>query len=227
MKQEQLIAYSLILFIVIPLLITTLGGMMILSGSVEFFPYAKFLFSLTISLGLLLFTLKNFKVLYGWLFIFLISFFHSYSLRHSFLFEENHLIVNWLLIFVFFAGLVLCIKYIFLNKNLRSVRTLLFSIAGAVVFTGIFTLLLKITEHPLNKYMFFSDFSMGFMLFATIGIGFLITDIVLNAIANHYHLMPDLLTILPDQESDDELKDNESTDDDPVNNKEEDDQDPH
>jgi hypothetical protein len=215
MKQEQLIAYSLILFIVIPLLITTLGGMLILKGSTGFFPYAKFLFTLTVSLALLLFILKNFKMQFGWIYVLLISIFHTFTLRHSFLFNEINLALNTVMIIAFFIGIMLCIRYIFLNKNLRSVRTLVFSLMGAITFTIIFTLLLLLAGHKIYSYRtLLADFSMGFMLFAIIGIGFLLTDIVLNAIADHYNLKPDFLTVLPpeDEDSDDVKTDKEDDD---------------
>ncbi len=210
MKQEQLIAYSLILFILIPLVITTLGGMMILSGSANFFPYAKFLIGLTVSLGLLLFILKNFKMLYGWGYILIVSIFQTFTLRHSFLFSDVSFLLNLLLVIVFLAGISLCIRYIFLNKDFRSIRTLTFSLSGAVVFTVMFSLLLIFTDHHITKNMFYSDFGMGFMLFAVIGIGFLLTDIVVNAIASRYHLKPDLLTVDPiDEDADDDDDDAE------------------
>jgi len=203
MKQEQLIAYSLILFIVIPLLISTLGGILILKGFVGFFPYAKFMYGLTVSLGLLLFILKNFHVLYGLIYIFVISLFHTFTLHKSFFFPDINPILSFLLILLFFAGLLLCIRFIFLNKNLRSIRTLVFSLAGAFVFTAVFTLLLKLARHPIYSYKELgNDFSIGFMLFATIGIGFLITDMVLNAFADRFHLKPDFLTVLPPDEND-------------------------
>jgi hypothetical protein len=215
MKQEQLIAYSLILFIVIPLIITTLGGMMILKGAAEFFPYAKFLFGLTVSLSLLLFTLKNFKILYGWMFTLVISLFHTVTLRHSFLFNEINLFFDFIILLAFFSCILLCIRYIFLNKVLRSVRTLTFALVGAFIFTVFFVILLLLSGHHVYGFrMIFSDFSMGFMLFAIIGIGFLLTDMVLNAIANHYHLNPDFLTVNPPNEKDAEESDVDKDSDD-------------
>jgi hypothetical protein len=215
MKQEQLIAYSLILFIVIPILITSLGGILILGGVSVFFPYAKFLYSLTVSLALLLFIRKNFHMRFAWTYVLFISLLHTFSLRHSYMFRDINLALDFVLIITFFVGIMLCIHYIFLNKNLRSIRTLLFSLMGAVVFTIVFALLLHLAGREIYDYKtFLSDFSMGFMLFATIGIGFLLTDIVLNAIANHYHLKPDFMTTLPPESEDSDAQNGDKDEDD-------------
>lgn len=197
MKQEQLISYSLLLLIVIPLIVTTLGGMIVLSSPVIFYRYAKFLYGLTISLGLLLFVLKNFRTYFAVYFIFAISVIESFFAKKGFLFNELHPFLGWVLIFVFYLGIGACIKYIFLSKSLRAVRTLLFSVMGAVVFTVVFIALQMLVHHQLHKTMLFSDFSMGFMLFAIIGIGFLFSDMIINGLAYKFNLRPDLQTPLP------------------------------
>ncbi|HPT72075.1 MAG TPA: hypothetical protein PLE74_07315 [Candidatus Cloacimonadota bacterium] len=214
MKQEQLISYSLIIFLVIPLIVTTLGGLLVLSNPVTFYQYAKFLYGLTISMGFLLFALRNVKIYIAWYYILLLSIILTLLLKNSFLFSEVGVFKTWLIIFVFYAGMIYCIKNIFLNRSLRSVRTLLFSVFGAVVFTIMFIILLMLAQRPLHKSMLFSDFGMGFMLFAIIGIGFLISDMILNALAFKFDLRPDLNSPLPPkEESDDQIIDDTDTSD--------------
>jgi hypothetical protein len=215
MRQEQFIVMSLMLMIVISLATTTLGGMMLLKTSGEFFRYAQFLYGLTLSLAILLFSLRNFKMLYSWAYVFMITLLYTFVTRKSFYFPDLNLLYSFLLIGMFYSGMVFTLQYVFNNPKLKAVRTLLFSVASAVVFMIVFALFMNLSGHPLlGKAMYSADFLTSFILFVIIGIGFSISDMLIIRLSMKLNVRPDLKSPNPHHRNDDQHRDDEEEDDD-------------
>jgi hypothetical protein len=183
MNESKLTAVKLFISLLVPLVAVTLGGFIVYQTPAAFFYAATgqattetngpvvIYYALTLVIALMLFLMRQ---RYKWTEIIA---FLSLSLVFSLSMQKmtpgvfRPLYLYFIPLLIFFGISWLVLKYIFLNRRVRVMRLLIFSLAEAAAFAAAFELQYVMLKLPADSVFLQAKFVSGLMLFIFMGVG--------------------------------------------------------
>jgi hypothetical protein len=221
MNEAKTIQARLFISLITPLLVVTLGGL-IVYGSVSafFFPAvnpamgesnapAAVYYGLTLVVALMFFLMRQGYKWTEFIAIAVMSVVFSISMQKMSQVLIVPIYIYIIPILVFFLLMWLVLKFVFLNKHMRQLRLLIFSIFGSGAFTLAFKLLYMLLHQPTNGAFVQSRFMSGLMLFICMGFGLSLAELMILKLEDRTRLKvnpQDTIKDKDDKEADDETK---------------------
>lgn len=183
MNESRNIMIKLLIAVLVPLLIVTLGGLIIYQTfAAFFFPAtetgiaesngpALIYYSLTFVIAVMFFLLRQGYKGFEFIALGLMALVYSISMQKMTPVVHRPIYIYFLPLLAFFIMLRFILKYIFLNKSFRSARLLLFSLLSAAAFTITFWLQYVLLRQMTEANFLQARFISGLMLFIFLGFG--------------------------------------------------------
>ncbi len=187
---KQANATKLFIALIIPLVVVTLGGIFIYKSVTAFF-FTKHLgvvqesngpaviyYSLTLVLALMFYFMREGLRGYEFAVYGSLSLVYSLSLSRITAIVGRPFFIYLIPMLLFFSLMWLVLKFIFLNRNFRSFRLLLFALLAAGAFSAAFIVQNLLLGALVTMQFVHSKFLSGLMLFIFMGFGFSLADYV-------------------------------------------------
>lgn len=191
MNEAKSITAKLFISIIIPLIIVTFGGLIVYQTPAAFFypsvnqvnaesngPAVTY-YALTFVIALMFFLMRQGYKLYEFIAIGAISMIYSLSLKKMTPLVTRHLYLFFVPLLAFFLIAWLVMKYVFLNKHIRSMRLLLFALLNSAAFTFAFWLQYILLRLRTDNMFLQSRFVSGLMLFIFMGFGLSMAEFII------------------------------------------------
>jgi hypothetical protein len=191
MNDAKLIPLKLLIALIVPLLMVTLGGFITYHNITDFFfpnnapgsaevnGPAVIYYALTLVIALMFFLMKQGYKGYEFIALGVLSLVYSISLQKLTPQVQRLLILYFVPLLVFFLLMWLILKFIFLNKAVRSTRLLLFALLSSAAFTIAFWLQMQMLKQLPTAEFLQGRFFSGLMLFIFMGFGLSIADFMM------------------------------------------------
>jgi hypothetical protein len=188
MNESKLTAVKLFISILVPLVSVTIGGFIVYkTPSAFFFPAAGqsvteangpavIYYALTLVIALMYFLMRQKFRWYDVVAFCSISLVYSLSLQKMTPGVFRPLYLYFLPLIVFFVIVWLVLKFVFLNRQMRTLRLLIFSLVAAAAFTLAFWLQYTMLKLPAGNDFLQSRFVSGLMLFIFVGFGLSVAE---------------------------------------------------
>ncbi len=191
---------KLLITVLVPLIIVTLGGLIIYqtfsaffypateTGNAEINGPALIYYSLTFVVAVMYFLLRQGYKGYEFIALGLMALVYSLSMQK--LTPEIHrpIYIYFLPLLAFFLMMRFILRYIFLNKAFRSARLLLFSLLSAAAFTITFWLQYVLLRQMTEANFLQARFISGLMLFIFMGFGLSLAEFITIKIKGEWAL---------------------------------------
>jgi hypothetical protein len=191
MNDSKQVFAKLVISLTVPLLIVTLGGLIVyktftafffpetIPGTAEVNGPAVIYYALTLVIALMFFLMRQGWKSYEFIAMGVMSLVYALSLQKLTPQIHRLLYLYFIPLLVFFLLMWLILKLIFLNKHVRGVRLLLFALLGSAAFTLTFRLqYVLLHQHVAGDFMQ-SRFMSGLMLFIFMGFGLSLADFMI------------------------------------------------
>jgi hypothetical protein len=196
MQDSKLIPAKLLISLLVPMLIVTLGGLLVYkTAEAFFFPSpvqvstesngpAVIYYALTLVIAMMFFLMRQKYKWYEIIAFSSLSLVYSLSLQRMTPGIHRPVYLYFIPLILLFILIWLILKYIFLNKRIRSMRLLLFSLLSSAAFTMAFGLQYAMLKQPVDSAFLQSRFFSGLMLFIFIGFGLSLAEFIIIRLEN-------------------------------------------